>query len=210
MYCTESDVYDHGVQRGSLPNPARPICAVDVASDSFSLDTHGFEADTPVSFRAESWGSLPSPLQPATTYYARVVSTDVFKVSATEGGAVLSLATAGESVVVFTPLPIAAAIQWAASVIDDMLPSHTVPLSSPYPPLVVAANAELAAHKLLSRTGSASKALSDIIDATQKRLERWGRGVPIRGANQPSTATNLSFSNKGTSAVSAWSKFGGT
>jgi hypothetical protein len=49
-------------------------------------------------------------------------------------------------------------------------------------------SAELAAWKILSLTGGASKPLSEMFDFAKKRLDRWSKGVQIRGTNAPLNA----------------------
>jgi hypothetical protein len=187
-YCEPSDLYDFGLPRGAVPNPGRLLHSVDVALDWIALDVHGFALDDPVLFRAEAGGALPGGLAEGVSYFAIPIDESHFQVSATAGGAPIDLTSSGSTVLVISPLPVAAAIEWGARTIDDMLPAHVVPLASPYPPIVVATNAELAAGKLATRGGYVSKALSDIIAGAQKKLERWAKNVEIRGENAPQPA----------------------
>lgn len=213
LYCARADLYDHGIPRGSLTNPARLASnsgTADPASDSFALDAHGFDTGYELQFRAEGNGSLPAPLVALTTYYAIALDDNRFQVSATAGGPAIDLTTAGGRVLVIAKIPFDAAIEWASRIIDDALPAHAVPLPSPIPPIVRMTCAELAAGKLTGRGGQTSKSLSEIVDAARKRLETWARGVPIRGADAPTTHTLLA-----TSAAAAcvdpngWNRFGG-
>lgn len=184
-YCEPSDLYDFGLPRGAVPNPGRLLDAVDVALDWMALDVHGFALDDPVMFRAEAGGALPGGLSQGVSYFAIPIDESHFQVSATAGGAPIDLTSSGVTVLAISPLPIAAAIEWGARTIDDMLPAHAVPLVAPYPPIIVATNAELAAGKLATRGGYVSKALSDIIAGAQKKLDRWAKNVEIRGENAP-------------------------
>lgn len=209
-YCDESDLYDFGLARGALTNPGRLVNSVDTTADTLKLDSHGFSTDVRVSFRAEALGTLPSPLAKDTDYFAIPVTGSTFSVAATAGGAAITLTTAGSNIVVITDIPVAAAIEWASGILDDMLPAHVVPLTAPFPDIIIATCAELAAGKLLSRTGSASESLATVIDNAMKRVARWGRGVPLRGTNAPTSRTN-----KSASAVvpykdtRGWGEFGG-
>lgn len=216
-YCEDADLWDFGVPRGSIPNPARLAAdpPASASTDAIELDGHGFELDDPVTFRAEAGGSLPSPLVAGTQYYAIPVGESYFKVAASAGGAVIDLTTAGSGVVVIAPLPTEKAREFATALIDDMIPSHAVPLTAPYPPIVVMTCAELAAAKLAARQGAASVSLSGVADAARKRLERWAQGIPIRGTNTSAqTPTNLARSATALAApaldVRGWNRWGGT
>jgi len=209
-YCVESDLYDYGIARGALANPGRLVASADATTDTIELDAHGFSTDLQVSFRAESLGSLPSPLAAGTTYYAIPVTGSTFSVSATAGGAAIDLTTAGSTFIAITEVPTAAAIEWASGILDNMMPAHVVPLTAPYPDVIVATCAELAANKLLSRTGSASESLGVMIDNAMKRVARWGKGVPIRGTNAPTSRTNNAASATVPYAdTRGWGEFGG-
>lgn len=213
-YCAESDLYDFGIPRGGIPNPGRLAAdpPASASTDAIELDGHGFVLDGLVSFRAEAGGTLPSPLVAGTTYYAKPVNDAYFQVSATAGGAAIDLTTAGSGVVVLTPLPISEAIEFASALIDDMIPSHAVPLTVPYPPIIVMTCAELAAAKLAARSGSASVSLAGTADAARKRLERWATGVPVRGTGASAqTPTNLAQSATAPALdTRGWTRWGGT
>lgn len=210
-YCQESDLYDFGVTRGAIPNPARSVAEVVEASSTFQLGEHGFSAGTPVMLHADGLGSLmPPPLVEGTPYYALPTGDNTFQVAATEGGPAIELTGPGARIMAGAALPKAAAIRWASAIIEDMLPAHVVPLTAPYPPVIVVTTAELAANKLLSRTGSASAALMALVDAANKRIERWAKGVPIRGENAPTTHTNLAVAaSLPVSDARGWHRFGG-
>ena len=60
QYCTEADLYDYGLPRGSLPNPGRIVAEVASGTEILTLDGHGFRDDSELLFRAEAGGSLPS------------------------------------------------------------------------------------------------------------------------------------------------------
>lgn len=192
-YCTIADLYSYGLPRGGLPNPYRLVADVSVGGDALSLDNHGLVAGNLLTFRAEAGGSLPSPLTPATTYYALPVDDNTFQVEASLGGGPVNFTTAGESVAMITPLPIQAAIDWGFEIVNNSIPAHAVPQSPPYAAILVMTNAELAVQKLLWMTGQRSESLTDMIIEVGKRLERWAKGVVIRGTNKP-TSVNLAVS----------------
>lgn len=209
-YCELADLYDYGLPRGALPNPGRLISSISPTTEIVTLADHGFALDQELRFRAEAGGSLPAALVEGVSYYAIPVSDATFKVAATPGGAPLDFATAGSRIVVVTPLPVTAAIRWASGVVDDTLPAHVVPLEAPYPVTVRAATAQLAAAKLLAYTGQSQGSLGDAIAQAQKLLDRWARGIPIRGAVVPPPA-NLAVSSVARATdPRGWSPEGGT
>ena len=209
-YCSSSDLHDHGLPRGAVPNPARLVESVDTSADTLTLDQHGFSLNDLVSFRAEAGGSLPAPLEEGTDYYAIPENESAFSVAATADGSAIPLTSAGARVLAIAPLPVAASISWASQVIDDMLPAHVVPIDADaIPDIVRMTCAELAAGKLAARSGAASKALLDIVDAAQKRLARWGKGVPIRGAVVPPAANLAASASASVRDRSGWKRWGG-
>lgn len=209
-YCAASDLYAHGFPRGSVPNPGRLIDSADTSANTLALDQHGFSLNDPVSFRAEAGGSLPAPLVAGTTYFAKPSSDDVFQVTATEDGTAIDLSSAGENFIAIAALPVGSAITWASQVIDDMLPAHVVPLDADAIPEIVRMTcAELAAGKLAARAGAQSKSLTEIVDAASKRLARWGKGVPIRGAVVPPSASLAASATVPFRDRRGWNRFGG-
>lgn len=210
-YCAKSDLYLFGLPRGSIPNPGRNVLDVDSTANSITLGDHGFDAGDLVSFRAEMGGSLPAPLVAGVSYYVLALTDDTFQVSSSEGGPALDLTTTGEGIVVYTRLPVDAAIAKGARVIDQALVNHAVPLTAPYPELVVMTNAELAAGYLGYFSGGTSKSLADMTATANKRIEAWARGVTVRGENNaPTERTNLAASAAVPYQDSrGWGRFGG-
>jgi len=208
-YCSASDIFAFGLPRGSLPFPARLIASVSAGTDALALDGHGFEADHPISFRAEGGGALPSPLVEGVGYFALPVDESHFQVATEAGGSAVNITTSGSGVLVIAALPVDSARQWASRMVDDMLPAHVVPLTAPYPEIVVATCAELAACKLARFTGAATKSVGEILDYAQKRLERWARGVPIRGTNAPTSAGMAVTASSAGRDTRGWRQYGG-
>ncbi len=206
-YCAPADLHAHGLPRGALPNPGRNVQGA--SGNALVLGAHGFDAGDQVSFRAEAGGSLWTPLAAATTYYAIPVNEDSFSVAASAGGTALTLGGSGTRVIAIAPSPVAAAISWASRIIDDMLPAHLVPLVAPIHELVRMTCAELAAGKLAARQGSASKSLGEIVDAARKRLERWAKGIPLRGENVPERANLAASASVPYRDSRGWGRFGG-
>lgn len=186
-YATRKDVHNYGLPRGLLASAARLAESAAASTDTFTLDAHGFDTDDAVVVRAEEGGSLPSPLVTGTTYYAIRESDSTFKLSATQGGSAINLTTDGVSVYVANDLPVDAVLEFYSRWVDDFVP-HLVPLESPYPVVVVATVAELAAKKLLTLAGHSSESVNEYEIAAKARLERWAKGIPIRDAAATASA----------------------
>jgi phage gp36-like protein len=207
-YATQADLYEYGLPRGATPNPGRLVASI--ASDVFGLDQHGLTTSNVVRFRAEAGGALPSLVTANVEYWVLPVNESAFSISLTQSGSVFALGTGGKHVLAITPLPVQGAINWASELIDQFLPAHVLPLATPIPPIVTMTCAELAIGKLL--TGSASKSLTAMVDDARKRLERWGKGVPLRGTGaDEQTPANTSVSGATVAArdTQGWRRFGG-
>lgn len=208
-YCAESDLYDYGLPRGSIPNPGRLVHSVDLTANAVLLGDHGFSTDQPVIFRAEAGGTLPSPLVTGTKYYAIRVDENRFQVSATLAGAALDLDGSAVRVLVIATLPVDASILWACAFIEDMLPAHVVPIDEDAVPQIIRQSAaELAASKLATYGGFSAPTLSAAIDTVTRKLERWAKGVPIRGVNAPKSA-GLSARTAAPVDSRGWGQYGG-
>jgi len=211
-YCDATDLYLYGLPRGALASPARLVASASATTDTFELDGHGFEDDQPVQFRAVGGGSLPTGVSASTTYYAIKSSEWEFQIAATAGGSAIDLTTAGTTFAVLSPLPIDETIESVSRMVDDMCPAHLVPFEAPIPDVVSMTTAELAAAKLLALSGGSSASLTTIYDAARKRLERWAKGIPIRGDNAPSTSQHAvggSASYSTASSLPPWRRYGG-
>lgn len=190
-YCAQADVVAF-LPSGGLPNPAR-VATADATSNELTSEGHGLVDGATVRLRAETDGELPAGLAEATTYYAIVVSSSRFKVSATSGGSAIDFTTDGENFVYSAELPWSAWIDWGARQVDSFLPAHVVPIVAPYPEIVVTANAELAAMRGLQATAGADIDLGARIDAIGARLTRWAKTLPVRGvARETQSPVNLS------------------
>lgn len=208
LLCDVSDLYAHGLPRGAVANPGRSVVSVDTTADTLAIADHGLAEGDPLTLRAEVGGSMPAGLTAGTTYYALPVTAGTFSVSATPGGAAVNITTAGARVVCVTPLPTEAAIEWASREIENLLPAHVVPLEAPVPDIIRMTCAELAAWKVLAIMGAAPKALLEVYDGAQRRLARWARGVPVRGADVPAHA-GLSMSAAPREDARGWGRYGG-
>jgi hypothetical protein len=220
-YASFADLIAYGAPRGSTPNPGR--AADSVANNQVVLDQHGFETGDEILFTPAGDGAMPTGLSAGVSYYAERVTEHTFKVRATAGGASLTFTDAEDPLVVVAPLNRAAAIEWADRLIDDMVPGQATPFDDTdlypdgVPAIVKMTSAELAAAKLLSLVGSASRSLADVTDAAHKRLERWSKGIPVRGTPDASRANQAASAPAATSALLAttgsdprgWRRYGG-
>lgn len=213
-YCSEADLYNlGGLQRGALSNPGRLANMLAASSgNAINLDQHGFVLNDQITLRAEAGGSLPAPLAPATTYYVIPVTGGAFSVAATPSGPAIVFTTVGSRVLVIAAFAtlIAGAILFASRVIDQALPAHLVPLTAPIHELVRITAAELAVAHLVPTAGGSSKTLADISDAATKRIEKWGRGQPLRGENRPPPANVATSASVPYRDSRGWNRFGGT
>jgi hypothetical protein len=205
-YCQRADVYKYGFPRGLLANPGRRCASVNATTDKLELDGHGFETDTPVMFRAEGSGSLPSPLLASTTYYAIRVTDSAFQVALVAGGAAINLTSTGTAVLVATPLAFDDVIEFYSRWADDFLPANAVPLN-PVPVVVRGLVAELAAKKLLLLAGQSSQSMDAQELAAKAQLERYAKGIPLRDTTAVAR-TNLAHSEGVVSDPRGWTRGG--
>lgn len=220
-YASFADLIAYGAPRGSTPNPGRVLASA--ASNTCTLDQHGFETGDEILFTPAGDGAMPTGLSAGVTYYAQRETEHTFKVRATAGGASIAFTNAEDPLVVVAPLNRAAAIEWADRLIDDMVPGQVVPFDDAtlypdgVPAVIKMTSAELAAQKLLAMVGSASRSLAETADLAQKRLERWSKGVPVRGTPDASRANQAAAAPAATSALLAtaasdprgWKRYGG-
>ena len=214
-YCSPSDLHAHGVPRGATPNPARVLASA--VSNTCTLDDHGFATGDTITFRPAGDGAMPAGLVAGTTYYAQAETDHMFRVRATAGGAAITFTDVDpdDPIMVFAPLDKAASIAWADRMIDNMVTGQATPFDDValypdgVPDIIKFTSAELAAGHLLGVTGSASRSLADIVDAAQKRLERWSTGVPVRGTPDESRENLAVAATAPYCDRRGWSKYGG-
>jgi hypothetical protein len=209
-YCTRADVLA-ALPSGGLPNPAREVTA-DATSDVFVCEGHGLTDGAEVTFRTltDVPSSVPTGITEGTTYYAIVVSTARFKVSATPSGSAVDLTTVGENFLFRSELPWAEWIEKGARDCDSFLPAHVVPVVAPYPQVLVTANAEVSALRGLRATGGAEIDLSAKLEQISVLLARWAKTIPLRGAAQSVTSpVNLAItSTAGAADPRGWATCG--
>ncbi len=118
--CESADVFSV-VSSASVPSSGR-LCAFALnAGDVFELDCHGYALDDALRFRAEEGGSLPTGITAGTTYYAIPVDESRFQVSATSGGAAVTLTADGDLVVVMRDRPVVEAIAKASAYVGTLV-----------------------------------------------------------------------------------------
>jgi hypothetical protein len=182
---------------------------VSAASNTCTLGDHEFQTGDEILFTPAGDGAMPAGLSAGVTYYAERVSDHAFKVRATAGGASITFTNAADPLVVVAPLNRAAWIEWADRLIDDMVPGQAVPFDDVtlypdgVPAIIKMTSAELAAAKGASLVGSASRSLADVTDGAHKRLERWAKGIPVRGTPDASRANQAAAAPAATSALLA-------
>lgn len=207
VYASRADLYRYGLPRGLLANPGRLVSLVNAATDTLTLDGHGFEDGTPLLFRAEAGGALPDPIAQGTSYPAIRLTDSTFQIGDGLGGA-LDLTTAGAAVVVSTALPLDEVLEFYSRFADGFLPAHLVPLKDPYPITVTALVAELSAHKLLLIAGQQSTSMKEMELAAKAQLERWAKGIPLRD-DRATEPTNVAISGNALSDPKRWTSSGG-
>lgn len=72
----------------------------DIATDRIIVTAHGMLTDTALTFHGST---PPLPIVIGTTYYARDITANSFKLALTPGGAAIDLSTAGENLFIHVP-----------------------------------------------------------------------------------------------------------
>jgi hypothetical protein len=230
LYCAPADLYAFGLPRGSIANPGRLLASVSSSANTLTLDEHGLADDDEFRLRVEAGGTMPGGLAAGTTYFAKVTDASQFQARATAGGAAIDITSEGdaERVLVIIPLPVMSWIRWASRVVDELVPAHVVPLvkvdaskvredetgydasTGAYPEIVTITVAELAAGKGLGFGGASSRTLTQAVDAARKRLEAWGKGIPLRNAPGQTPANLATSATVPYRDRRGWSRYGGT
>lgn len=211
LYCEQADVYRF-VAPGLLQVPARVVAAVSTTAYTFTLQGHGLSTDDELAFRADGGGSLPTGLTAGVTYYAIVVSPDVFSVAAAPGGTAVHFTTAGTNVVACVRIPWTRFITECSAVVEQVLIAHAPPLldsDGNVPQLVREFTAARLAMRALAYCGRETEAVQASLDRIEKEAERWSRGVPLRGASRPAS-TNVAITRSAAQVdPRGWDRAGG-
>lgn len=184
-YCEQTDAYAW-TPRGSISNPAQSV-AITAATDIITWDGHALADDDPLTFRAESGGSMPSPLVAGTTYYAIRMTDSTFKVAATAGGSAIDLTTAGSNVLGIAQPPWTRWIEEESALIEGNCPSHVVPFSET-PPIVRRMVSLRVAVRARMWGGNSTEPIQNEIDDALRMFTAWAKGQQIRGAIEPASA----------------------
>lgn len=185
---------------GEITGWSRFAGSATASGDSFELDGHGLEDDDAVTVRVTDDGTLPAPLAEGTTYYAIRVSNARFQLATAEGGSAIDLTTDGASVIVAKEPPYDDVIEAYSRWVDTFLPAHSVPLSTPLGAehaLIRMLVAKLSARALLNLDGKSSEIVNAEELAAKAQLERFAKGITVRG--DTGTRTNLAVSSPATS-----------
>lgn len=195
LYCSRADVH-RWLPAGEITGWSRLSASAKASSDAIELDGHGLETDDEVTVRAVEGSTLPSPLVEGTTYFAIRVSASRFKLAASAGTAAIDLTTDGVEIVVMKEPPYDAVIEAYSRWADTFLPAHAVPLETPLDDkfaLVRMLVAKLSAKALLNLDGKSSEIVNAEELAAKAQLERFAKGLPVRG--DTGTRTNLAVSS---------------
>lgn len=188
LYCSRGDVNER--VPGGITYEGRLVHAVNVSSDSITLDGHGFEDGIAVTVRAFESGSLPGGLVDGSTYYVKRLTNAKFQLSATDGGAAIDLTTAGESIFVAREPPYDNVIEFVSRWVDSFFDAHVVPFAAPIHPLVRGITADISAKRLQNYDGKLSGAIDALEDKSAKRLEAYASDLDaqLRAASGVTTS----------------------
>jgi hypothetical protein len=178
---TVAEFYSLGVRAEALVSRARPVESVLVDGSALVIPRHGAALGTPGRLRAIGADSaLPEPLVDGTTYYAIPVSGDALQVSATDGGAAVTLLDQGsgrlEWVEDIEP-KIEEALEHWTGVWDEAKRSHGGPWTT-YPRVakqviaILAADQLLRTHGRMSPESQPSEQYLDQVRWARRELER--------------------------------------
>lgn len=183
LYATREDVYRHGVPRGTLVQPARPIASVDTTADTLECEAHGLSVDDPIQFLVDAGGTIAAPLTTSAVYYAKPVtdSESLFQVAATPGGSAIDLTTPGAnfSLVVAIGPQIDGWVEYASRLADKAAIAHKVPFDGPFPKVIVVCVARIAAFEMLSSIGLSQPPVEASALRSFAILKELSEGVPL-------------------------------
>ncbi len=189
LYCSRTDV-NRRIPLGSIVSPAGIVASSIAATNVITFDGHGLETDDEVTVRALEGGTLSAPFVEGTVYFARRLTNATFSLAATAGGAVIDITTNGVSMMVTKEPLYDEHIEFYSRWADAFLPAHLVPLgrTEAVHPTVKGIVAELTARKLLNIGGQDSALLAAAELANKAMLERFAKGLPLRGAAATASA----------------------
>lgn len=193
-YCKRDDVYQLGIPASAFVALARPSAA-DAATATIRLKGHGLTTQDQISFEVTSGGSLPTGISAFVVYYPIPVSSDLFRLSLTQGGTPIASwvsAGTGWSILIDQGRRLDANIDDACARIDECLTAHELPLlpdaiTGKYPIVLIGVSARMAARQAvatLTVEGSTYRQAIDRLVAQEKAddlmLADWKKGKPIQ------------------------------
>lgn len=195
-YCFRSDVTKR-LPPGTLVSASGLVASALGATDLVTYDGHGFETNDQLSVRATENGALPAPLVEGTVYYAVRFTNATFKLAAAVDGSPINLTSDAVSMVVMREPDFDTWIEFYSRWAETSLPAHAVPLgrTEAVHPLVRGLVADLVAKRMFNVGGQASTTIDQMEIAAVAQLERYGAGIPLRGAPVPES-TNLAVSGR--------------
>ncbi len=192
LYCSRADV-NRELPLGSITSPSGLVASSVASTNAITYDGHGLETNDQVTVRAAEGGTLSAPLAEGTVYFARRITNATFELALVADGSAIDLTTSGVEMIVIREPNYDATIEFYSRHADAFLPAHVVPLQAPIHPTVKGIVARLTAKALLNSDGKSSDAVNAAELAANAQLERFAKGIPLRGAAVTSSA-NLAVS----------------
>lgn len=194
---------------GTIAYAGRLVESALASTDTLTLDGHGLETGDEVTVRAVEGGALAAPLAAGTVYYAIRATNSTFKLAASAGGAAVNLTANGTSMIVTREPPYDDTIEFYSRWADAFFPAHLVPFEAPIHAVVKGVVADLAAKRLMNMDGKSSATVDAAELAAKAMLERFARGLPLRGAADVARANKAYVSTLvGTTDPRGWGSEG--
>ncbi len=191
---------------GSITSPASSVASSVAASNAITLDGHGLETNDQVTVRAIEGGTLSAPLDATVTYFVRRLTNASFELALTSGGAAIDLTSNGIEMIATREPNYDRTIEFYSRWIDAFFPAHVVPfgVTEPVHPTVSGICARLVAKAMMNVDGKDSAVLDATELACKAMLERFMKGLDLRGAAAPGN-TNLAVTlTSGASDARGW------
>jgi len=196
LYCSRGDV-NRWIPAGAITFEGRLVASSLASTDVLTLDGHGFETDDTVTVRAVEGGTLSAPLAEGTVYYVSRQTNATFKLAASAGGAAINITSNGDQMIVTRDSPpYDDVIEFYSRWVDTFLPALSVPLATPLGAehaLIRGLVAQLSAKALMNLDGKSSEIVKEAELVAKAQIERFVKGLPIRGAAE--TRTNLAITS---------------
>jgi hypothetical protein len=201
-YCTKQDALDW-LGGGAIRSEARLLAAVDVGSNTLTLDSHALATGRPLRFRVEDGGSIMDPLAVAVEYYSIELTDSTFQVSATPGGPAIDITTAGDRVSVIRVVPWQEYILDESAKIDEDFIGNAPVGDGDVPRIIKHYASGMVIERALVFSGAGvDEALEKRLQRIHDDYERYRAGKPLRAPEKP-PATNTAASGPRLSASAA-------